>query len=176
MSDFKLYELTEMYKRLTRQALEADDDDSIKAFQDTFESLDTAINDKFQGCAAIIEKLTYKANVLKEEAKWRAAKARTIENNIKRLKEYMKNNMEELNITEVEAGQWDIKIAKNGGLPKVNVLIPIEELPDEYKKVEYKTNTEALLKAAGKKEGEVVKVDGREIAWLQPRGTSLRIK
>jgi hypothetical protein len=96
--------------------------------------------------------------------------ALTDKNCADRLKARLMFALTEMCITKLETDRYKVTVAKNGGKQKLDIHVPVEELPAYYKKaLPLVADKEAIREAleAGKK------VPG---AVLQERGTSLRIR
>ena len=178
-----LYELTGKYLELLTLAEECETEEDLQAFQDTFESLDATLNDKFEGCCQVIKELEGKITVLSDEIGRLSTRKKTIQNSIDNLKFYMKKNMESLDVDKVDTGLFNIRIAKNGGKRKLTVRVEPKDLPQKYQKITIGSNTSAIRDDIRK-----VNINGYEadclinenngdiLAVLEPQGESLRIR
>ena len=89
-------------------------------------------------------------------------------NNLERFKEYVKSNMEQLNLQKIETELGKITLAKN---PLSVEIIDEDKIPEQYKTAEitYKIDKKAI--ANDYKEGKVI-----EGVNIHDDNTSLRIK
>lgn len=89
-------------------------------------------------------------------------------NNLERFKEYVKSNMEQLNLQKIETELGKITLAKN---PLSVEIIDEDKIPEQYKTAEitYKIDKKAI--ASDYKEGKVI-----EGVNIHDDNTSLRIK
>lgn len=163
-----LYELETEYKMLLDMAEDPECDQ--QAIVDTLEGLEGEIAQKACGYAKVIRQLEADSKALKEEAKRFSDRAVVAENNAKRLKEAMKNAMEVMNMKEIDAGLFKLKLAGNGGKKP---LIIDAEVPEEFFKVVKVEDNDAIRAHL-----ERLEQDGVECAWahLGERGTHLTIK
>lgn len=176
-----LYELTGKYVELLQLAQTAATEEDLQMFRDTFESLDATINDKLEGCCAVIRELEGKQALLTDEIGRLSTKKKTIQNSIDNLKGYMKNNMEALEIDKVDTGIFNISIAKNGGKRKLKLLVKPEDLPKELQSIKIEPNNDAIRKMidaynTNDNEEKYIEFDNVKLAELEPQGTSLRIR
>lgn len=94
---------------------------------------------------------------------------KAMENKVKWLKQRVRNHMDAVGKKEIRGDIFRFKVSPNGGNAPVEILVPLEDLPREYVKVEITPNKEALR--AGIQRGEVPETTAR----LGERGTRLRI-
>lgn len=116
-----LYELSENYAQI--QAMIEDGSDGL---EDTLESLDEAIEDKAIGYAKVIKNLEAQSKALEEEEKRLYERRKSIDNNIKRMKESLYENMKTSGKKRIKTDLFNFNIQKNP--PSVRVadeaLIP----------------------------------------------------
>jgi hypothetical protein len=88
------------------------------------------------------------------------------ENNAKRMKEALINAMDAAGVDEIPAGEYTLKIAKNGGLQPLKIDGVV---PDNFKKIIYEDDKNLIRKALN---------DGEELSFahLEERGRHLNIK
>lgn len=111
----KLYELNESFQQI--QTLIEEDQDGL---QDTLESIELAIEEKLENIGKVIKNLEAEANAFKEEEKRLADRRRSLENNIKHLKQYAENSMVVTGDKKIKAGLFTFAIQKNP--PSVSVF------------------------------------------------------
>lgn len=155
-----LYELKTDYLRL----LELEEEVDPEAFQDALDNLTDEINTKAENIAAVLKQMEADANMLKDEEARLKKRRIAIENNHKRLKEYLKNELEVMDIEKVKTPKFTITVRNN----PVKVVIKDEDLiPADYKipkySVDKKTLKEALLNGEDIKGVELIQEKGVQI-------------
>ena len=158
-----LYELKDEFRALYELA--ATDDDE-QAFLDTLEALKGELEVKAGGYVHVIKQLEMEVNgcdnVLDEFQK---KKSRRV-NGIKRMKEALMEAMDAAGVDSIPAGEYTLKIAKNGGLQPLKIDGVV---PDNFKKIIYEDDKDLIRKALN---------DGEELSFahLEERGRHLNIK
>lgn len=104
----KLYELNESF-----QQVQAMIEDGQEGLQDTLESIELAIEDKLENIGKVIKNLESDVKSFKEEEKRLADRRRSLENNIKHLKQYAENSMIVTGDKKIKAGLFTFAIHKN---------------------------------------------------------------
>ena len=137
-----------------------------QALADTIDGVMGAIETKAGGYVNVIKQLEMEQEQAEKLSRAFAAKAKTRENSIKRMKEMLLYAMDRLGKTEMEAGDFTFKIQKNGGQQPLKID---GEVPDNYKKIIYEDDKELIRKALN--DGEEL-----EFAHLEPRGRHIVIK
>jgi len=156
-----LYELTGSYHKL----LELSEDTDPTLFNDTMDSITDAIEDKAVGYAKVDKELDKDEKALKDEASRLSARAKSISNNRKILKQNLQEAMETTGKTKIKTNEFTIYIQNNA--PSVR-LVDESKIPAYLSKttiVPDKTRIKQLLK-----EGK--DVPGAELS----AGSSLRIR
>lgn len=163
-----LYEFTQDYQKLLDFASECElnDPDDEQTFLDTLEGLKGSIEVKADNCAAIIRELQAESEKFEKEADYFHARANALFNASERLKKYVKEQLESIDMTEVKGERYIIKVQKSGGKRKLQIT---GEVPDRFLKVIYEPDKDKIRKAL--EEGEDL-----NFAYLEPQGTHLRIK
>ena len=158
-----LYEIKEQFLALYELAISDDDE---QAFLDTMESLTGELEVKAKGYVHVIKQLEMEADECSKVMEAFKAKKARRENSIKRMKEALMNAMDAAGLESLPAGDYTLKIAKNGGLQPLKID---GEVPDNFKKIIYEDDKELIRKALN---------DGEELgfAHLEPRGRHLNIK
>ncbi|WP_278551804.1 siphovirus Gp157 family protein [Companilactobacillus farciminis] len=156
-----LYELTGKYLQLAELAEETDP----QLFSDTMDSITDAIEDKAVGYAKVDKELAKDEKALKEEAKRFSARAKTIDNNRKNLKQSLQNTMELTGTEKIKTPEFTIYIQNNA---------PSVRIPDESKIPAYLTKTDIVPDKTRIKQllKEGKDVPGAELI----QGSSLRIR
>jgi hypothetical protein len=158
-----LFEIVNEFQELYELATDPEVDPDV--FADTLEALTGELEVKSKGYVSVIKQLEMEmtqANIVAEQFK---AKAKVRENHIKQMKEALKTAMTAIGTDMVEAGDWTIKIKKNGG---VQPLVITGEVPDNMMKV--------IVEPDNTKIREYLKDNKAEWAHLEPRGTHVEIK
>ena len=159
-----LYELTNEYQQLLLFAEDPDVDPQVIAY--TLEGLTGEIEDKADGYAKVIKQLDADTIALKAEIDRLTARKKTIENNIDRMKESLKNAMLLCDKPKFKTNLFTFTVQKN---PE-KVVLDSEVVPEEYLVQQEPKVNKTLLKEdlkAGK--------DLSGIAHLE-QDDSLRIK
>ena len=162
-----LYELTAEYKYLLDVAEDPDIDPEVLA--DTMEALDGEIEDKADGYGRVIRQMEADAAALKAEEQRLTTRRKTVETNIKRMKETLQNAMTAVGKPKIDTELFKFRIQKN----PASVIIDeqyIENIP-----VEYLIEQEPKLDKAKIKEDLKAGVNLDGIAHLEQTET-LRIK
>lgn len=151
----KLYELPEAFAALEKalETAEADPElvDVRPVILAELEKLNLEESEKMRGIAGLIKSYQGDAEACRKETKRLQAKTKAIEGYIDQLREYAKSYMVRMDKPSIKAGVFTWSL---GSSQSVLLKVPVEELPDEYKRV--KTETEADKVAIGKalKEGK----------------------
>lgn len=158
-----LYDIQGDYLRLYELAATMED---VEAFSDTLEGLNGDLEVKSKGCIEVIKQLDMEAKECDEVIERFKAKKQARENAIKRLKTAIYDTMNIAGITEIKAGDYTIKVVKNGGKEP---LVIDGEVPEAFYKMKYEVDESLIRKAIE---------NGEEIgfAHLEPRGTHLQIR
>ena len=135
----KLYELTNDYLKVLAMA-EDDEDGCI----DTLESIEFEIEEKAENIAKIMAELQGSVDMLKKEEERLSAKRKVLENNSKRLKQYLEEQMLLTGKVKFKTELFSFGIQKNA--PSLDVTSE-ENIPEEFYVIERKLNRTDLLKA-----------------------------
>src|SRR5699024_8055775 len=123
----KLYDLVGNYKKV----YEMDLDD--ETWQDTLESIDSAIEQKADGERDVIRNLEVDVIGMKDEEKRLKSKREVAERKIKRLKQYLQENMEAVGKTKFKTQLFAYNIQNN---PASLKLTDEKLIPEKYYTVE----------------------------------------
>lgn len=158
-----LYELTSEFMMLYELA--ASDEDE-QAFLDTLEGLKGELSAKAGGYVHVINQLAMEAAECSKVMNAFKAKKEVRENHIKRMKEALMEAMDAAGVDKLQAGEYTLKIAKNGGVQPLTID---GEVPDNFKKIIYEDDKDKIRKAL---------IDGEDLkfAHLEERGRHLNIK
>lgn len=124
-----LYEITEDFRRLYEMADECDL--APEDITDTLESLQYELEEKADSYAIIMRQLEGDMALLKTEIDRLSGRKKTIENNIKRMKQGLETAMRAANKPKIKTKLFSFGIQKN---PPSVVMDEqyIENIPDEY--------------------------------------------
>lgn len=158
-----LYEIKEEFRALYELAISDDDE---QAFLDTFEGLKGDLEAKAGGYVHVINQLLMEAAECSKVIDVFKAKKEVRENHVKRMKEALMEAMDAAGVDKLQAGEYTLKIAKNGGLQPLKID---GDVPDSFTKVIVQPDNDLIRKALN---------DGEELgfAHLEPRGRHLNIK
>ena len=164
-----LYELAAGFNALFDLVL--DESMDLQLLEEGLHSIECELEEKCAGGIALIKSLEAYAEAYRKEEKRFEAQRQMLENRIKRIKEWYRQNLDAMGKTKVPTQYGVMSVQKNGGKQPLKIddaaLIPevyLTTVP-EHKEV----NREALYEALS---------SGREVpgAHLEARGRSLRIK
>lgn len=171
----KMYEISDALRSLAEQLDNAETSkDMREAIRDTMESLDMDFEEKSENIAAWIADNNAMIAGCKTEIQRLTDKVKRLDNQNDSLKAYQMFCMKLSGKTKVQAGTWQISIAKNGGKAPLQWKVDPDELdlkaiPDKYVKRTEEINTAAVR--------ETLEAGGfLSFAELGERGESLRIK
>lgn len=156
-----LYDLVGNYKKV----YEIDLDD--ETWQDTLESIDSAIEQKADGVMYVIRNLEVDVIGLKDEEKRLKSKREVAERKIKRLKQYLQENMEAVGKTKFKTQLFAYNIQNN---PASLKLTDEKLIPEKYYTVETSRKYDNKAIKDDLKAGKVI--NGAELKTSQ----SLRIR
>jgi len=158
-----LFDLKGEFEALYALAISEDDE---QAFLDTLEALKGELEVKAGGYTHVIKQLEMEAKECDNVIANFKTKKEVRENHIKRMKEALIDAMDAAGVDSLPAGEYNLKIAKNGGLQPLKID---GEVPDNFKKIIYEDDKDLIRKALN--DGEKL-----EFAHLEPRGRHLNIK
>ena len=164
-----LYELAAGFNELFDLVL--DESMDLELLEEGLQSIECALEEKCANGIALIKSLEAYAEAYSKEEKRFEAQRQMLENRIKRIKEWYRQNLDAMGKTKVPTRYGVMSVQKNGGKQPLKIddaaLIPDAYLitVPEQKEV----NSEALYEVLS---------GGGEVpgARLEPRGRGLRIK
>jgi len=159
-----LFELTDEFQWLHEMAADPEVDPDV--FSDTLEALTGELEVKGRGYVSVIKQLEMEAKQAKEISQQFADKQKTRENHIKQMKEALLFAMTKIGTDQIEAGEWTIKVQKNGGLQP---MVIDGEVPENFKRITIDDDKEKIRKAL--ENGEEL-----DFAHLEERGKHISIK
>ena len=124
-----LWTLKEMFYQLYELAT---DDEDQQAFIDTLESLRGELVDKAAGYTHVIKQLEMEMQQCDQVVKEFSDKKEKRASAIKRMKQLMIEAMDAAGLESISAGEYTLKIAKNGGLQPLKID---GDVPDSFTKV-----------------------------------------
>ena len=161
-----LYDLSNDYAWLL--SLLYDEDADEQTLIDTLDSIEGAIDDKADNYAKIIKDLEKSAENMGEEISRLRERQQAVKNRVEWLKGNLYSAMKTVGKTKIKGDIFTVSIQKNGGAAPLKVLVDVDELPEELRKVKYEADKVALRELAEK--GDT------RFAVIEERGESLRIK
>lgn len=111
----RLYELSTKYQQIQSMIEEGQE-----GLSDTLESLNDAIEEKAVGYAKIMKNLEGQALAIKGEEERLAMRRKSLENNVKRLKESLQQSMVDVDMRKIKTELFSFNIQKNP--PSVEIL------------------------------------------------------
>lgn len=124
-----LYELTNDYLNLLEMAEDPDIDE--QAFMDTLDGIEGAIEIKAEGYAKVMRQLEADAAACDAESKRLKNKSKTIENNIKRMKQALQFAMQATGKTKFKTQLFSFYIQKNSASVVMDEQY-IENIPERF--------------------------------------------
>ena len=158
-----LYDLKGEFQALYELATSEDDE---QAFLDTLESLRGDLEVKAAGYVHIIKQLEMESNECDKAIEAFKQKKTVRTNSIKRMKDALIDALDVAGLNGLQAGEYSMKIAKNGGLQPLKID---GDIPDSFMKVVYEPDNNKIREAL---------LNGEELdfAHLEDRGRHLNIK
>ena len=124
----RLYELAEDYNMLLNEA-ESLPSDSGDVFNEALNAIQGEIEDKAEGICCVLSEMKHDASKFKAEETRLASRRKAIENNISRLKDYLRDNMVKAGFAKIEVGFYRVSVGK----PSKRVEVTDESaLPERY--------------------------------------------
>ena len=123
-----LYKLTEDFMQLL--TLAEDESEDIEAILNTIEGVDYEIELKAEGYAKVIKELEAGNEALKKEEERLSGRRKSIEGNIKRMKQALQQSMEVTGKTKFKTDLFSFNIQNNP--PSLVLDKGIEDIPDKY--------------------------------------------
>lgn len=161
-----LYELKDDYLYL--QNLMENPEVDEQTIRDTMEGIEGELEIKAEAYAKVILNIESDISVIKSEEKRLADRRKTLENNIKRMKEALQYVMETTGKTKFKTELFSFNVQNNA--PSVVIDVDVHDLPERFWKVKEPEADKTKIKEA-LKQGE----DLGGIAHLE-QSASLRIK
>lgn len=143
-----------------------------QAVQDTLDSIKAELEVKAEGYICVLRQMEANQKAYKAEADFFSAKAKTLDNNIKRLKDTLCKALIDTGHDDkagLTAGKFTLKVAGNGGKQPVTIT---GEVPDSFYKVVLEIDNDKIRDYLE----NLPKDEECEWAHLEPRGKHLTIK
>ena len=148
-----------------------DPDVDPEVIKDTLEAVKGEIEVKAEGYVQVIRQMEAARDARKTEGNRLIESAKVYDNGIKRLKTYIRDTMDELNIPKIETDLHTLSVQNSSG-KRALWTDTAENIPDEYlKTVKVPDNDKIREYLESLPENVAV-----EWAHLEPRGRSLRIR
>lgn len=144
----RLYELTDQYIELQELYNSVETDEELEQVLQRLLSVDEAVESKLASCWRILKNIQADVTAIKAEEDELRKRRVAAENRLTRLKEYTKSNMEAAGIQKFNPGVEKLWIQTNGGNPAVEVLLPAEELPEQFRilvPAHYEVDTKTIV-------------------------------
>lgn len=156
-----LYELSAAYQQIQTMI-----EDGQEGLADTLESLNDAIEDKAVGYAKVMKNLEAQAKAIKDEEARLADRRKSIENNVRRLRESLEQAMNDVGMKRIKTELFSFNIQKNP--PSIEVLNDSVIPKGYFIEQEPKLDRKAILQDLK---------DGKEIAGVEiKQSEGLRIR
>ena len=161
-----LFDIKGEFFRLYELAVQNDDPECEEAFNNALDDLKTDLAGKSAGYVHVIKQLDMEAEECDKVIEAFKAKKEARKNHIAKMKNALLDAMDAAQLTEIKAGEYTLKIAKNGGKQP---LVIDSTVPDNYMKIKYEPDNDLIRTAIE---------EGKEInfAHLEERGRHLNIK
>lgn len=157
----KLYELTSSYQQVLEIAEQLD----AETLKDTLDAIEDAIETKVENTAFVIKSLEGNINLIDDEIKRLQTMKQTQQNNVRSLKEYIQDAMEQVGINRIQGKL--IKIAIQNNPPSVRLA---EDFNDDRYLIELAPKIDKRAILDDLKQGK--EIQGAKIV----QGKSLRIR
>ena len=174
-----LYQVAEEFRALEAELI-ATAGEWTEEVEKRFAELGELEADRVDAYAALCRSQDAYQKALKDEENALREKRKTSENLVARLRSRLFDYMEERGTKELRGQIWRAAIQKNGGLRALTLLVEAQELPAEFQVITVEANTTKLRDmadiAVDDREAVTLAVDGKEVARLEPRGSSVRFR
>ena len=133
MQNLSLYTLSNDYKNAFEFLNDPDHDLTAEEINDSLSSIELDVKDKAINVAKFLRNIEATAEAIKTAEGEMMQRRKALEIRAKKLKDYLKNNMEATGITKIECPYFKLSIAKN---PAALDLFDTDAIPAEYKRTE----------------------------------------
>jgi hypothetical protein len=114
-----LFEIQAAYQEALEALTDPEADIPIEAIADTLEGIEGMFNDKAVNVTKFIRNLEATAEAIKEAEEQMAKRRKAFESQAKRLRDYLKANMEAAGITNIKSPWFNLRIQKNPPAVKI---------------------------------------------------------
>lgn len=159
-----LFDIVGEFEQLYAMAT-TEEEQSEQVFLDTLDSLCGELDTKSAGYVAVMTKLDMEAKKADEIVKHYQAIRDSRKNHIKQMKDRLMYAMDMLNVSEMPAGDFTIKIKNNGG---VQPIVIDGVVPDNMTKITIEPDNSKIR--------EFLKDNEADWAHLEPRGRHIEVK
>lgn len=161
----KLYEIVGELKDFVEQNEGLEDE---QAYKDTLEALQGELNDKVSQWSRCIKNMEGERDAIKAEGDRLTARAKSVDNQITHMKATLMMYLKAAGKTSAGDAVIKASIIKNGGKAPLEIDIEPEELPENFRKVTFVADKEAIRAALE---------DGRTYSWARigERGEHIKI-
>lgn len=140
-----LREISGNYLELSNMLLDDETDQKlIQAEMNTIELLDYEFELKAENYAKILANLDDDIQNSKKEELRLSTRRKVLENRYKWLKDILYNSMKITGKTDFSSGNYKFKICKNGGKLPIELLVDVDDLPDDLVIITKKPNNDAI--------------------------------
>lgn len=139
-----------------------------QAYKDTLEALQGELNDKVSQWGRCIRNLEAERDAIKTEANRLAKRAQSIDKQTAYMKDTLLQYLKAAGVSNAGDAVIKASIVKNGGKAPVIMNCKEEDIPEEFQKVTYKADIEAIRTAL--ENGEPL-----DFATIGERGEHIRI-
>lgn len=163
-----LFELVDDFQELYEMSTDPDLDPQV--LQDTIEGMTGLIEVKAKGYVNVIKQLEMEMTQANITSEMFRQKAEVRKNSVERMKNALKLAMNRLEVTELPAGDFTIKLQNNGGQEPLVIDKP-EAVPENMTKITIEADKAKIREFLSTQQGKKC-----EYAHLEPRGQHISIK
>ena len=154
------------------------EEEAAAAIEQWFAENEAALVKKLDGYGYLVRRQEADGKFLDEEIRRLTARKQARENGAKRLKDRLKDFLQQHGMKDVETDHFRFAIQKNGGKRPVEVTVQPEALPKKFQRVKIEADNEAIRQELERlnPDPDAETVTHLKFAMLHPRGTHLRIR
>lgn len=134
-----LYNLVKESNELIEKIIQ-NDGEMTEDIESLFEKNELLTASKIDSYDFIIKKLNAESELMKDKAKMFTSAAKSLSNNADAIKTRIKATMHEMNITELKGNSIRFTLSPS----RPSMLIDMDLLPDQYKKIEYSADKDLI--------------------------------